>query len=48
MAEYITVPDEHRGDVAGYALSCLKTVTGSIGFVWIAEDKPAGWACSWS
>ncbi len=46
--QYLTVPDEHRGDVAGYALSVLKTATGSIGFVWIAEDKPAGWACSWS
>lgn len=46
--QYLSVPDEHRGDVAGYALSCLKAVTGSVGFIWIADDKPAGWACSWS
>jgi hypothetical protein len=46
--QYLTVPDEHRGDVAGYALSCLKEVTGTIGYRWIAPDKPAGWACSWS
>ena len=45
--EYLTVPEEHRGDVAGYALNRLVVATGSIGFVWIADDKVAGWACSW-
>lgn len=44
---YLTVPDECRGNVAGFALNRLVTVTGSVGFVWIADDKPAGWACSW-
>ncbi len=44
---YLTVPDEARGNAAGYALSQLMIVAGSVGFVWIADDKPAGWACSW-
>jgi len=44
---YLTVPEECRGDVAGFALSHLVTVAGTVGFVWIADDKPAGWACSW-
>lgn len=45
--EYLTVPDDLRGDVAGFALDCLKVATGSIGFVWNPEELPAGWACSW-
>jgi len=44
---YLTVPDEARGNAAGYALSQLMMAAGSVGFVWIADDKPAGWACSW-
>lgn len=44
---YLTVPDEARGNSAGYALSQLMMAAGSVGFVWIADDKPAGWACSW-
>lgn len=44
---YLTVPDEARGNAAGYALSQLMVAAGSVGFVWIADDKPVGWACSW-
>ncbi len=29
------------------ALSCLKEEAGAIGFVWNADDKMCGWACSW-
>lgn len=45
--EYLTVPVDERGDVLGFALTSLQQATGSVGFVWVADDKPAGWACSW-
>lgn len=44
---YLTLPDDARSDAAGYALNQLKLAAGSIGFAWIPDDKPAGWACSW-
>ena len=45
--EYLTVPVDERGNVVGFVLNSLKVATGAVGFVWIADDKPAGWACSW-
>lgn len=45
--EYLTLPDECRHDAAGFALNQLKIAAGTIGFVWLPDDKPAGWACSW-
>lgn len=45
--QYLTVPVDARGNVVAFALDALKTASGSVGFVWIADDKPAGWACSW-
>lgn len=45
--EYLTVPQDERGNIIGFALTSLHRVTGSVGFVWNADDKAAGWACSW-
>lgn len=45
---YLTLPDDARGNAAGYALNQLKLAAGSVGFAWIPEDQPAGWACSWN
>lgn len=45
--EYLTVPKDERGNVTGFALTCLQRAAGSVGFVWNADDKTAGWACSW-
>jgi len=45
--EYLTLPDECRQNVPGYAVNHLVAATGTVGFVWIADDMPAGWACSW-
>lgn len=45
---YSTLPEEARGNAAGYALNQLKLAAGSVGFAWIPEDQPAGWACSWN
>jgi hypothetical protein len=28
-------------------LACLMQVAGRIGKIWQADDKLAGWACSW-
>lgn len=43
----IPVPPECRADVAAFACEQLATATGSVGFVWRATDRAAGWACSW-
>lgn len=45
--EYLTVPESESGNVTSYALNRLMCASGSVGFVWLAEDKTAGWACSW-
>jgi hypothetical protein len=45
--EYLTLPKECRQNVAGYAVDHLVATTGTVGFVWVADDMPAGWACSW-
>lgn len=45
--QYLTLPNDCRHDAAGYALRQLELATGTVGFVWIADDMPAGWACSW-
>ena len=45
--QYLTVPEEHRGQLALYALTRLVTTTGSVGYYWENPDKTAGWACSW-
>lgn len=45
--QYLTLPNDSRNDAGGYALRQLELATGKVGFVWIATDMPAGWACSW-
>ncbi len=45
--QYLTLPNDYRHDAGGYALRQLELATGTVGFVWIADDMPAGWACSW-
>lgn len=45
--EYLTLPEEHRHNVAGYAVNRLVAATGTVGFVWHSDEMPAGWACSW-
>ncbi len=45
--EYFSVAETDRGNVMGVALNQLKIASGSVGFVWLAGDKTAGWACSW-
>lgn len=45
--QYLTLPNDCRHDAGGYALRQLELATGTVGFVWIADDMPAGWACSW-
>lgn len=44
----IPLPPEQRGNASGYAVYMLKANVGEVGYVWLAEDRPAGWACSWS
>lgn len=46
-AEYLNVPEEYRHDTTSYALSSLFGTAGQVGFVWLAKDTSAGWACSW-
>lgn len=43
----IPLPPEQRGNAFGYAVQMLKANVGAVGYVWLAEDRPAGWACSW-
>lgn len=43
----IVLPLDQRGNACAYAVEVLKTEVGEVGFIWQAEDMPAGWACSW-
>jgi hypothetical protein len=43
----IPLPPGQRGNASGYAVQMLKANVGEVGYVWLAEDRPAGWACSW-
>lgn len=43
----LSLPKEHRGDAAGYALQLLVSNVGGVGYMWRSEQAPAGWACSW-
>jgi hypothetical protein len=43
----IPLPREQRNNASGYAVQMLKANVGEVGFVWLAEDHSAGWACSW-
>lgn len=43
----IPLPDDQRGNVTGYATQMLKANVGEVGYIWLSEDHPAGWACSW-
>ena len=45
--ESFTLPTAERDNVSGYALARLQEAAGAIGFVWISEERLAGWACSW-
>jgi hypothetical protein len=42
-----SLSQEHRGEVVSYALQLLLKEAGQVGHVWQAEDRTAGWACSW-
>lgn len=44
----IPLPHDQRANASGYAIEMLRANVGSVGYVWLAEDRPAGWACSWS
>lgn len=44
----IPLPENQRGNPSGFALQMLKANVGEVGYIWISEDMPAGWACSWS
>lgn len=44
----IQLPPEQRGNAAGYAVHMLKANVGEVGYIWLSERTPAGWACSWS
>ncbi|MGZ8251903.1 MAG: rolling circle replication-associated protein, partial [Methylophilaceae bacterium] len=43
----IPLPDNRRHDASGYAVEMLKAKTGSVGYIWLGDSLPAGWACSW-
>lgn len=43
----IPLPPDQRANASGYAVQMLKANVGEVGYVWLAEDRPAGWACSW-
>lgn len=45
--ESFALPAAERGNVPGYALERLQEAAGAVGFVWVSEDRIAGWACSW-
>lgn len=44
----ISLPEDQRGNVSGYATHMLKANVGEVGYIWLSDDHPAGWACSWS
>jgi hypothetical protein len=46
-AQSLQLPREYYGSVRVFAEGQLFAATGAVGYVWTAEDKPAGWACSW-
>lgn len=46
-AQSLTLPVEYYGRVRVFAEGQLMAAAGAVGFVWVATDKPAGWACSW-
>lgn len=46
-AQSLTLPVEYYGQVRVFAEGQLMAAAGAVGFVWVATDKPAGWACSW-
>ncbi|EEF26745.1 conserved hypothetical protein [Ricinus communis] len=43
----LPLPTDQRSNASGYAVEMLKANVGEVGYVWLAEDRPAGWACSW-
>jgi hypothetical protein len=43
----LALPLEFRGKAVAFAIQELYRATGSVGFVWEADDTSAGWACSW-
>jgi hypothetical protein len=45
--ESLKLPPEFRGKAVAFAIQELYRTAGSVGFVWEANDKSAGWACSW-
>lgn len=45
--ELVEIPDHLRGEVSAYVIGQLRERGGSVGFIWVDQDKQAGWACSW-
>jgi hypothetical protein len=43
----LALPLDFRGKAVAFAIRELYRATGSVGFVWEADDASAGWACSW-
>lgn len=46
-AQYLTLPLVHKDNVRLFIEGQLVANTGTVGHVWQAEGKLAGWACSW-
>jgi len=46
-AEYLTLPLVHKDNVRLFIEGKLVANAGTVGYVWQAEGKLAGWACSW-
>lgn len=46
-AKAITLPQDYYGDVTAYFLGQLCDATGTLGYLWLSEDRKSGWACSW-
>jgi hypothetical protein len=46
-AEFLQLPKDFYGRVRVFVEGQLIASAGQVGYVWEAEDKPAGWACSW-
>ena len=45
--ELVAIPEHLRGNVSAYVIGQLQERYGSVGFVWVDQQKMAGWACSW-
>ncbi len=46
-AQLLQLPQDYYGRVRTFVEGQLYSVGGQVGYVWEANDAPAGWACSW-